>query len=125
MRNTIPRILYMGVILVVGLCVHLGGCQKKLVHVSRTGAVEGFVKDSVSLIPIAGADVLLDGAPAGPYQKTDSTGYYLVGTVLADFRLVKITIKAQGYKTQDKYIAIKPNQRQRLDFLLVKEEEEP
>jgi hypothetical protein len=122
-KNAVRIILYGGIILVLTLCLPLGGCQKKLVHVSRAGAVEGFVKDSVSLIPIAGADVLLDGAPAGPYQKTDSTGYYLVGTVLADFRLVKITIKAQGFKTQDENVILKANQTQRLDFFLVKEEE--
>jgi hypothetical protein len=85
--------------------------------------VQGFVKESQSLSPIVGADVLLDGALAGPYQKTDSTGYYRVGTVLADLRLVNITIKAQGYKTQDKNIILKANQTQRLDFLLVKEGE--
>jgi len=83
--------------------------------------VEGFVKDSLNLIPIVGADVFLDDRLFEPYPKTDSTGYYRVGTVLADFRLVKITIKAQGYKIKDKNIMLKANQTQRLDFFLVKE----
>ena len=121
MRSTIRRIFYVGIILFVSLCLHLGGCDKKLVNADKVGAVEGFVKDSQSLMPIVGADVLLDGAPAGPHQKTDSTGYYRVGTVLADSRLVNITIKAQGYKTQDKNVILKANQTQRLDFLLAKE----
>jgi hypothetical protein len=123
MKSTIRRILCVGIILFVSLCLRLGGCHKKLVNADKVGAVEGFVKDSQSLMPIVGADVFLDGALAGPYQKTDSTGYYRVGTVLADFRLVNITIKAQGYKTQDKNVTLKANQTQRLDLLLVKEEE--
>lgn len=123
MRRTIRRILYVGIILFVSLCLHLGGCHKKLVNADKVGVVEGFVKHSQSLMPIVGADVLLDGVLAGPYQKTDSTAYYRVGTVLADSRLVNITIKAQGYKTQDKNVILKANQTLRLEFLLVKEGE--
>jgi len=122
MKNTITRILYVGIILVVSLCLHLGGCQKKLVRDRhKMGVVEGFVKDSLSAIPIAGADVFLDDRLFEPYPKTDSSGYYRVDVVLTDVRLVKITIKAQGYKTKDKNIMLKPNHIQRLDFFLVKE----
>jgi len=121
MKNTITRILYVGIILVVSLCLHLGGCQKKLVHVEKDGTVEGFVKDSVSLTPIVGADVFLDDDPYLPYPKTDSTGYYQVIKLTGAPIVVKITIKAEGYKTKDKNIVLKPSQTQRLDFFLVKE----
>ena len=125
MKTTITRIFYVGLILFVGFCFHLGGCQKKLVHVERAGAVEGFVKDSQSLIPIAGVDVFLDGEPYVYFPKTDSTGYYKVFKPTGVPIIVKITIKVQGYKTQDKNIILKPSQTQRLDFFLVKEEKEP
>jgi hypothetical protein len=110
MRSTITRIFYAVIVLLVGLSLQLGGCQKKLVHVERDGAVEGFVKDSLTLIPIVGADVFLDDDPF-PFPKTDSTGYYLVFKLTGAPISVKITIKAQGYKTQDKNIIIKPNSK--------------
>lgn len=121
MRSTIRRILYVGIILFVSLCLHLGGCHKKLVNGDKVGAVEGFVKDSQSLIPIVGADVFLDDEPYVYFPKTDSIGYYKVGILLGAPRLIKITIKSQGYKAQDKNIILKPNQMQGLDFFLVKE----
>ena len=120
-KNVVRRILYVGIILVVSFCIHLGGCQKKSVG-ERVGVMEGLVKDSLSLIPIVGADVFLDDHPYYPRPKTDLTGYYRVVTSLGCPTLVKITIKAQGYTTQDKNIILKPNQIQRLDFFLVKEE---
>lgn len=123
MRITITRIFCVGIILFASLCLHLGGCQKKLVNDDKVGAVEGFVKDSQSQIPIVGADVFLDDEPYVYFPKTDSIGYYKVGIPLGDPRLVKITIKSQGYKAQDKNIILKPNQIQRLDFFLVKEGE--
>lgn len=118
MKSTIRRTLCVVVFLFLGLCVHLGGCQKKSVTGDKAGAVEGFVKDSQSLTPIVGADVFLDGAP---FPKTDSTGYYRVGRFLGGPTVVKITIKAQGYKTQDKNVILEPNQTQRVDFFLIKE----
>jgi hypothetical protein len=123
MRITIPRIFYMGMILFLSLCFYLEGCHKKPVNNDKVGAVEGFVKDSQSQIPIVGADVFLDDEPYIYFPKTDSTGYYKVGIPLGDTRLVKISIKSQGYKAQDKNIILKPNQIQRLDFFLVKEGE--
>lgn len=120
MRSTIRGILCVGIILLVSLCLHLGGCHKKLVNGDKIGAVEGFVKDSESLIPIVGVDVFLDDEPYVYFPKTDSLGYYKVGLPLAAPRPVKITMKSQGYEAQDKNVILQPNQMQRLDFLLVK-----
>jgi hypothetical protein len=121
MKNAITGMSSVGIILLVLLCFHLGGCHKKLVNGDKVGAVEGFVKDSQSLIPIVGADVFLDDEPYVYFPKTDSIGYYKVGILLGAPRPIKITIKSQGYKAQDKNIILKPNQMQRLDFFLVKE----
>ncbi len=121
MKNTITRIIYAGIILFVALCFHLQGCQKKSFQGDKAGAAEGFVKDSLSLIPIVGADVFLDDEPYLPYPKTDSTGYYKVVLLLGGPRTTKITIKAQGYKTKDKNIILRPSQTLRVDFFLVKE----
>ena len=99
-------------------CLLITGCGKKSVRGDKVGAVEGFVKDSLNLAPIVGADVFLDDVPC---PKTDSTGYYKAVTFLGDERVSEVTIEAQGYKTQDKTVVLKPNQTQRLDFLMVKE----
>jgi len=107
--------------LIIGGCLSLIGCGKKIIHADRTGIVEGFVKDSLDMTPVVGADVFLDDHPYDPQPKTDSAGYYKVVTLLGAPELIKITIKAQGYKTQDKTIIIKPSQTQSLDFFLVKE----
>lgn len=120
MRKPITTVLCVGFILFVALSLHLGGCQKKVTG-DKAGAVEGFVKNSLTLIPIVGADVFLDDEPCINFPETDSTGYYKVGMLLGAPKLIRITIKSQGYKTQDKNVILKPNKIQKLDFFLIKE----
>ncbi len=118
MKRTIRRSLYAGLIVFASVCLYLGGCQKKLVRGDKLGEVEGYVKNSTNLIPIFQAQIFVDDYPV---TQTDSTGYYRAGSVLQDRRLVKITVKALEYTTQEKTIILKASQLQRLDFFLVKE----
>ena len=123
MKYKIIRIFSLGIILFASFYLCLGGCHKKLVHGDKVGGVEGFVKDSLSLTPLIGADVFVDDYIFEPFPKTDSIGYYQVVELVGDFRLVKITIKAVGFEIQEKNVTLEPNQMQRLDFFLVRESE--
>ena len=116
MRNIIRRSLYVVIIVFVGVCFHLLGCQKKLVHVEIFGTVEGLVKDSLSLIPIVGAEILSGTPPDTAFiTKTDSTGYYK----FPDFPGRRdVTAKADGYELQTKTVEIIDNKTTRLDFFL-------
>ena len=116
MKNTIKRLPYVAIILFVCLCLHLEGCQKKLVHVEKDGIVEGFVKDSLSSIPIAGTEILSGTPPDTAFiTKTDSTGYYK----FPDFPGRKdVTAKADGYELQTKTVEIIVNKTTILDFFL-------
>jgi hypothetical protein len=118
-RITIPRILYMGMILFLSLCFYLGGCQKKLIRDQKVGFVEGFVKDSVNLTPIFGAEIL-DGAPPDTafIAKTDSTGYYRFGKSPGT---MVVTAKVDGYKLQTKTVDVIVDKTIRLDFFLNRE----
>ncbi len=58
MKNTITKIFYVVIILVVGICIHLVGCEKKVIG-DKYGGVEGFVKDSQSLTPNSWSQCLL------------------------------------------------------------------
>jgi hypothetical protein len=118
MRRSILGLVYVVAVLGTCFCLSIAGCEKKSVRGDKVGAVEGFVKESINLAPIVGADVYLDDVPC---PKTDSTGYYKAFTFVGDERVSEVTIEAQGYKAQDRNVVLKPNQTQRLDFLLVKE----
>jgi len=116
MKAFLKIVTVLFITILVSLCLQLEGCQKKLIRDHKIRIVEGFVKDSQSLIPIVGADVFFDDHPYDPCPKTDSIGYYKVVEILGGPELCKITIKAQGYKTQEINIILKPSQTQRLDF---------
>ena len=105
--------------LITGICLSQIGCEKRVVD-EKFSAVEGFVKDSLTEIGIVGADVFFDGDSLVFNIKTDSTGYYTIGFLGGSVE-VRVTVKAQGYKTQVKTTMLIPDHKQRLDFFLVKE----
>jgi hypothetical protein len=118
MRNTIIRILYVGIILFIGLFLFVGGCHKKLVRDHNDGFVKGFVIDAASLTPISSAEIL-NGAPPDTVfvSKTDSTGYYTLSAAPGNVFVTAIT---SGYRTQTKEVTIIRFQTVVLDFLLLK-----
>ena len=120
MRDAIRRIVYVGFILVISLCLSSGGCKKKPAAGEKFGKVEGYAIDALDLTPIFGADILAGAPPdTALITETDSTGYYSFG----DFATIReITADADFYQPQTKSVTIKENQTQRLDFLLEKEE---
>ena len=116
MKRTIRTSLCVLIILVVNLCLLVGGCHKKLIRDQKVGFVEGFVKHSVNLTPILDAEIL-DGAPPDTIfiTKTDSTGYYKFGNF--PIKMV-VTAFADGYELQTKTVEIIEKGTTRLDFFL-------
>lgn len=92
------RFLFLGFILVLCLCVNAIGCKKKPPRpVDDFVLVEGYVKDAIDSISIAGAEILAGSPPDTAFiTKTDSTGYYkfvrLPGTM-------EVAAKANGYES--------------------------
>ncbi len=86
------------VVAALALC---GSCQKE--SIDPVSTVRGTVTDSLTGVPLAGAEIFLRDTSMGQLMYvTDSTGDYEVG----GFGVAQWTIycRAEGYRTKSRYV---------------------